>query len=37
MEIYEKLYTFFESYLNETGTPFFNMLRFTNIYENLFR
>jgi len=32
-EIFEKLYTFFDSYLNETGTPFFND---TQIHKNLY-
>lgn len=32
-EIYNKLYTFFDSYLNETGTPFFTD---TPIYKNIF-
>ena len=32
-EIYNKLYTFFESYLNETGTPFFYN---TQIHKNLY-
>jgi len=32
-DIYEKLYTFFDSYLNETGTPFFND---TQIHKNLY-
>ena len=37
MEIYEKLYTFFESYLNETGTPFFNSTQIhKNIYEKIY-
>ena len=32
-EIYNKLYTFFDSYLNETGTPFFTD---TPIYKNIY-
>ena len=31
-DIYNKLYTFFDSYLNETGTPFFNK---TENYKNI--
>ena len=33
IEIYNKLYTFFDSYLNETGTPFFID---TPIYKNIY-
>ena len=32
-DIYNKLYTFFDSYLNETGTPFFTD---TPIYKNIY-
>ncbi|WP_181881483.1 site-specific DNA-methyltransferase [Helicobacter sp. MIT 99-5507] len=32
-DIYNKLYTFFDTYLNETGTPFFNN---TPIYKNIY-
>lgn len=32
-DIYNKLYTFFDSYLNESGTPFFND---TPIYKNIY-
>ncbi|KGI56321.1 site-specific DNA-methyltransferase [Campylobacter sp. MIT 97-5078] len=32
-DIYNKLYTFFDTYLNETGTPFFND---TPIYKNIY-
>ena len=32
-DIYNKLYTFFDSYLNETGTPFFTN---TPIYKNIY-
>lgn len=32
-DIYNKLYTFFESYLNQTGVPFFND---TPIYKNIY-
>jgi adenine specific DNA methylase Mod len=32
-EIFKKLYTFFDSYLNESGTPFFND---TQIHKNLY-
>lgn len=32
-DIYNKLYTFFDSYLNDTGTPFFNQ---TPIYKNIY-
>ncbi|TQR40805.1 site-specific DNA-methyltransferase [Campylobacter sp. MIT 12-8780] len=32
-DIYNKLYTFFDTYLNETGTPFFNT---TPIYKNIY-
>lgn len=32
-QAYEKLYTFFKSYLNETGTPFFNE---TQIHKNMY-
>ena len=36
-EIYQKLYTFFESYLNETGTPFFSQTPFhKNLYEKVY-
>lgn len=35
--IYEKLYTFFSRYLNETGTPFFANTRIhNNIYEKIY-
>lgn len=33
IDIYNKLYTFFESYLNQTGVPFFND---TPIYKNIY-
>lgn len=36
-ELYQKLYTFFESYLNETGTPFFSKTPFhKNLYERVY-
>ena len=36
-ELYQKLYTFFESYLNETGTPFFSQTPFhKNLYEKVY-
>lgn len=36
-EAYQKLYTFFESYLNETGTPFFSQTPFhKNLYEKVY-
>lgn len=36
-ELYQKLYTFFESYLNETGTPFFSNTPFyKNLYERVY-
>lgn len=36
-EAFQKLYTFFESYLNETGTPFFSQTPFhKNLYEKVY-
>jgi adenine-specific DNA-methyltransferase len=36
-ELYNKLYTFFESYLNETGTPFYNKTQLhKNLYEKVY-
>ena len=36
-ELFQKLYTFFDSYLNETGSPFFNKTEFyKNIYEKVY-
>jgi len=36
-EIYEKLYSFFDSYLNETGTVFFNKSQLhKNLYEKVY-
>lgn len=36
-ELYQKLFTFFESYLNETGTPFFSQTPFyKNLYEKVY-
>lgn len=36
-EIYNKLFTFFDSYLNETGTPFFiDTLIYKNIYAKIY-
>ena len=36
-ELFQKLYTFFDSYLNETGSPFFNKTEFyKNIYEQVY-
>lgn len=37
LELYQKLYTFFESYLNETGTPFFSQTPYyKNLYEKVY-
>ena len=37
MELYNRLYTFFESYLNDTGTPFFYKTEFfKNIYARVY-
>jgi len=36
-EAFQKLYTFFESYLNETGTPYFSQTPFhKNLYEKVY-
>jgi len=36
-ELFQKLYTFFDSYLNETGAPYFNKTEFyKNIYEKVY-
>ena len=36
-ELFQKLYTFFDSYLNETGSPYFNKTEFyKNIYEKVY-
>lgn len=36
-EFYEKAYTFFDSYLNETGCPYFNKTEFyKNLYEKVY-
>lgn len=36
-EVFQKLYTFFESYLNETGTPFYSQTPFyKNLYEKVY-
>lgn len=36
-EAFQKLYTFFDSYLNETGTPFFSQTPFhKNLYERVY-
>ena len=36
-EAFQKLYTFFESYLNETGTPYFSQTPFhKNLYEKIY-
>lgn len=36
-EVFQKLYTFFDSYLNETGSPFFNKTEFyKNLYEKVY-
>jgi adenine-specific DNA-methyltransferase len=36
-DLYNKLYTFFESYLNETGTPFYNKTQLhKNLYEKVY-
>jgi len=36
-ELFQKLYTFFDSYLNETGSPYFNKTEFyKNLYEKVY-
>jgi len=36
-ELFQKLYTFFDSYLNKTGSPYFNKTEFyKNIYEKVY-
>lgn len=36
-ELYQKLYSFFDTYLNETGTPFFSQTPFhKNLYEKVY-
>lgn len=36
-DLYNKLYTFFDSYLNETGTPFYNKTQLhKNLYEKIY-
>ena len=36
-ELFQKLYTFFDSYLNETGAPYFNKTEFyKNLYEKVY-
>lgn len=36
-DLYNKLYTFFDSYLNETGTPFYNKTQLhKNLYEKVY-
>ncbi len=34
-ELFQKLYTFFDSYLNETGSPYFNKTEFYKNYSAL--
>ncbi len=36
-ELFQKLYTFFDSYMNETGSPYFNKTEFyKNLYEKVY-